>query len=59
MPSLFHRLVQAPADVIVAAQIVHKPAVVRQGVEGIQLRLQQAGVPAGKAPHRLTMVDTL
>ena len=34
---VFHRLVQTPADVIVAAQIVHEPAVVRQGVEGIQL----------------------
>jgi len=45
---VFHRLVQPPADVIVAAQIVHEPTVVRQGVQGIQLRLQQPGVPAGK-----------
>ena len=45
---VFHRLVQTPADIVVAAQIVHEPAVVRQGVEGIQLRLQQPGVPAGK-----------
>ena len=45
---VFHRLVQTPADVIVAAQIVHEPTVVRQGVEGIQLRLQQPGIPAGK-----------
>ena len=45
---VFHRFIQTPADIIVAAQIVHEPAVVRQGMEGIQLGFQQPGVPAGK-----------
>ena len=36
---LLHGFIQTPADIIVAAQIVHEPAVVRQGVEGIHCLL--------------------
>ncbi len=42
---VFHRFIQTPADVIVAAQIVHEPTVVRQGMEGIQLGFSAAGCP--------------
>ena len=31
------------SNIVVAAQIVHEPAVVRQGVQGIQLGFQQPG----------------
>ena len=44
--TVLSRFIQTPADIIMAAQIVYKPAVARQGVQGVQLCLQQAGVAA-------------
>ena len=41
-------LVEAPADVVVAAQVVDEPAVFRQRVERIQLRFEQPHVPRGQ-----------
>ena len=38
--TVLSRFIQTPADIIVAAQIVYKPAVARQGVQGVQLCLQ-------------------
>ena len=42
-------LVQTPANIIVAAQIIHKPAVFRQAVQHIQLGFQQTNIPAGQS----------
>ena len=46
------RLVQTPADVVMAAQVVDEPAVLRQGVQRVDLRLEQTGVAVGeRAPQ--------
>ena len=46
------RLVQAPANVVVAAQVVDEPAVLGQGVQRVDLRLEQPGVAVGeRAPQ--------
>ena len=45
---LFLFLVQSPADIVMAAQIIDKIAVVRQAVDHIHLMLQKPGVLGGK-----------
>src|SRR5699024_8752787 len=40
-------VVQAPADVVVAAQVIQKDILFGQAVDAVQLLAQQAGVPGG------------
>ena len=46
--ALLHRFVQAPADVVMAAQVVDEPAVFRQCVELVELVFEQTHVSAGE-----------
>ena len=57
--ALLHRLVQAPADVVMAAQIIHEPAVFGQRVELVDLVLSRRTSRLASALHRLTMMETL
>ena len=41
-------LIKAPADIIMAAQIIDKPAVLRQAIENIELALKQPHIPCSQ-----------